>query len=194
MNWGSFDSFFNNGLLRRPRRASLRADSDLHKPTGPTSRPASAIRCSSRPHGTSRGMWDKRVPRVARRRGQRRSRIGMWTDASRIESGASRVGTMRAVRPRRPTVRCRRRPASRFPRPRFVLRVLMIYLVILVPVNWAVFRLWGRVEWAWAAAPLIAHRGRGGRDPTGPTRYRVRAESHGNRRARNARRSPRLRT
>ena len=30
------------------------------------------------------------------------------------------------------------------------------YLVVLVPVNWFLFRLIGRVEWAWVAAPLIA--------------------------------------
>ncbi|MEE9602427.1 MAG: hypothetical protein V3V75_03915 [Thermoguttaceae bacterium] len=38
----------------------------------------------------------------------------------------------------------------------FVVWVVACYLVILVPVNWAVFRMIGRVEWAWAAAPLIA--------------------------------------
>ena len=30
------------------------------------------------------------------------------------------------------------------------------YLFVLVPVNWLVFRLMGRVEWAWIAAPIIA--------------------------------------
>ncbi|MEQ8785458.1 MAG: hypothetical protein RIC55_04135 [Pirellulaceae bacterium] len=42
------------------------------------------------------------------------------------------------------------------PKSGFVLRVLGVYLLILVPVNWALFRLIGRVEWAWIAAPLIA--------------------------------------
>jgi len=37
-----------------------------------------------------------------------------------------------------------------------VLGILAGYLLILVPVNWVVFRLAGRVEWAWAAAPVIA--------------------------------------
>jgi hypothetical protein len=37
-----------------------------------------------------------------------------------------------------------------------VLRILALYLLILAPVNWALFRLIGRVEWAWMAAPLIA--------------------------------------
>jgi hypothetical protein len=38
----------------------------------------------------------------------------------------------------------------------FVLRMLLAYLAILVPINWAIFRSIGRVEWAWIAAPIIA--------------------------------------
>ncbi|MFV1965002.1 MAG: hypothetical protein ACC628_06235 [Pirellulaceae bacterium] len=42
------------------------------------------------------------------------------------------------------------------PKGSFVLRVLAIYLMVLVPLNWGLFRLMGRVEWAWVAVPLIA--------------------------------------
>lgn len=38
----------------------------------------------------------------------------------------------------------------------FVMTAVGIYLFILVPLNWLVFRLLNRVEWAWIAAPLIA--------------------------------------
>jgi len=38
----------------------------------------------------------------------------------------------------------------------FVVQVLGFYLIVLVPVNWGIFRIIGRVEWAWVAAPLIA--------------------------------------
>jgi len=38
----------------------------------------------------------------------------------------------------------------------FVLMVLSVYLVVLVPLNWFIFRSIGRVEWAWFAAPVIA--------------------------------------
>lgn len=41
------------------------------------------------------------------------------------------------------------------PDRRFVFRSLAIYLVVLVPLNYLVFRLLGRLEWAWAAIPLI---------------------------------------
>ena len=42
------------------------------------------------------------------------------------------------------------------PKARFVVWVLVLYLVVLVPVNWGVFATIGRVEWAWIAAPIIA--------------------------------------
>ncbi len=42
------------------------------------------------------------------------------------------------------------------PQASFVLRVLAVYLLALVPANWILFRLIGRVEWAWLAAPVIA--------------------------------------
>ncbi|MCH2181448.1 MAG: hypothetical protein MK108_05530 [Mariniblastus sp.] len=42
------------------------------------------------------------------------------------------------------------------PSSKFVFQMLAIYLLVLVPLNWLVFRLMGRVEWAWVAAPLIA--------------------------------------
>jgi len=42
------------------------------------------------------------------------------------------------------------------PKASFVLRMMAVYLLVLVPVNWGFFRLIRRVEWAWAAAPFIA--------------------------------------
>lgn len=42
------------------------------------------------------------------------------------------------------------------PSSEFVLRMLGLYLLCLVPLNWLFFRLIGKVEWAWFAAPLIA--------------------------------------
>ncbi|MFK7766327.1 MAG: hypothetical protein AB8B55_03720 [Mariniblastus sp.] len=42
------------------------------------------------------------------------------------------------------------------PSSAFVLKMLAAYLFVLVPLNWLLFRLMGRVEYAWVAAPLIA--------------------------------------
>jgi hypothetical protein len=38
----------------------------------------------------------------------------------------------------------------------FIVWVVVGYICVLVPLNWFLFRLIGRVEWAWIAAPLIA--------------------------------------
>jgi hypothetical protein len=42
------------------------------------------------------------------------------------------------------------------PDAKFILKMMAIYLTVLVPVNWLVFRLMGRVEWAWIAVPIFA--------------------------------------
>lgn len=49
----------------------------------------------------------------------------------------------------------------KIPKADFVFRVLIVYLAILVPLNWFVFWMLGRVEWAWIAAPIIAVIGAG---------------------------------
>jgi hypothetical protein len=43
----------------------------------------------------------------------------------------------------------------------FVFRSLAIYLLLLVPANYVVFRLIGRLEWAWIATPFLALLGAG---------------------------------
>ena len=42
------------------------------------------------------------------------------------------------------------------PSSTFVLKMLAAYLIVLVPLNWLLFWMLGRVEYAWIAAPLIA--------------------------------------
>ncbi|MCC7086801.1 MAG: hypothetical protein IT427_17525 [Pirellulales bacterium] len=42
------------------------------------------------------------------------------------------------------------------PKSSFVIWVLVLYLIVLVPLNWLVFWALGRIEWAWIAAPIIA--------------------------------------
>ena len=44
----------------------------------------------------------------------------------------------------------------KIPNATFVVFVLAVYLAVLVPLNWGIFRVVGRIELAWMAAPLIA--------------------------------------
>jgi hypothetical protein len=44
----------------------------------------------------------------------------------------------------------------KIPNATFVVFVLAVYLAVLVPLNWGIFRVVGRIELAWIAAPVIA--------------------------------------
>lgn len=68
--------------------------------------------------------------------------VAAWNDSSEVARDARRT-LANAAR-------------VKVPDRRFVVSVVALYLLVLVPVNWLFFRLLGHVEWAWAAAPLIA--------------------------------------
>lgn len=67
--------------------------------------------------------------------------IGGWRDDSDL--AAVTIGALRAE------------SGVNIPSRDFVIRGLAIYLFVLVPLNFIVFRLLGRVEWAWFAVPVI---------------------------------------
>lgn len=70
------------------------------------------------------------------------SGVGGWNDKSGISAAARE---------------CLREAAGiSIPSGNFVLRVTAGYLLVLVPLNWFIFWMIGRVEWAWIAAPIIA--------------------------------------
>ena len=68
--------------------------------------------------------------------------LGAWNDFSPVAQAAKKALHEAA--------------AISVPDESFIVKVLVGYLCVLVPANWIVFRLLGRVEWAWFAAPLIA--------------------------------------
>ena len=68
--------------------------------------------------------------------------LGAWNDFSPVAQAARKA--------------VRDAAGISVPERRFVVWVVVGYLCVLVPGNWLVFRLLGRVEWAWFAAPLIA--------------------------------------
>ena len=68
--------------------------------------------------------------------------VGGWSDANAIAQSARR-GLKKAA-------------GITPPSADLILKMLGVYLLVLVPLNWLVFRAMGKVEWAWAAVPLIA--------------------------------------
>ena len=70
------------------------------------------------------------------------SGVAGWNDQSGISRGARQI--------------LRDSAGITPPTSKFVRNVLLIYLALLVPINWTLFRLMRRVEWAWIAVPVIA--------------------------------------
>lgn len=68
--------------------------------------------------------------------------VAGWTDASDV-SRAARSALQKSAGISVPSID-------------FIAKVLGVYLLVLVPVNWLLFRMIGRVEWAWAAVPIIS--------------------------------------
>ena len=162
-SWRSFDSFFNGALLRRrPRQYSLNSGGvwqelkfewlDTASPRDPLM--YTGLRFLSRDLGDAQGNdpWreissdEMRVIVDPWRYGgwesQRVAGLGGWNDASGISIAAREtLGEAASIRP---------------PSRNLVLQLLIGYLIILVPVNWALFWALGRVEWAWVVTPLLA--------------------------------------
>lgn len=186
VNWPSFDSFFNAGLLRRPRRM-FSSDSNLtdvrwtdyHRSLVRDARLVTTLRYFSRDIGhftasvrepgyVEPGEEIKEVSDAEREMMlqtgppptqqdldptsndshflgypiRQKSGMAAWNDQSGA-SDASREALKVAA-------------GISIPKGEFVLKVLAVYLIVLAPVNWAFFRMMGRVEWAWVAAPIMA--------------------------------------
>lgn len=50
----------------------------------------------------------------------------------------------------------RKAAGVKIPEAWFVMKVVGLYILVIVPLNWLVFYVIGRLEWAWIAAPILA--------------------------------------
>ncbi len=177
-NWRCFDSFFNSCILRRPRRSfPLHRDGfefvdggnqldpglvtnvrfftrDANDPKEPSKDAkfeaisASVVQAKVRAAAGANQVTlananfdlDRESDEVDAYK--KASGVAAWNDFSWISSSARQ--TLRDA------------AGISVPQREFVVWMLGIYLVVIVPVNWLVFRLLGRVEWAWIAVPIVA--------------------------------------
>jgi len=163
VNWGSFDSFFNACLLRRPARVfrlSPEAEPDAQWAAFPGAGHMRDGRFVSRlryfTHDAAPAVpAEKPAPGVT---APKPTQIAASLPLHAADSGQSQVAAWSDTSPVSEAARQTLREAAgiSIPEAGFVFRVLVVYLLLLVPVNWIVFRLLGRVEWAWLAAPVIA--------------------------------------
>jgi len=154
-----YDSFLNAALLRRPRRTFSEGPSyggarvawadfsdrrlDAHFVTGLRlfSRDARTPANQERVEETTNNFYGA-ADTIAKTKIDRVGGLGAWDDFNPVSTAAREVLADAA--------------AVRVPSAGFVLTCLGLYLMVLVPLNWMVFRSLGRVEWAWIAAPVIA--------------------------------------
>jgi hypothetical protein len=159
VNWRSFDSFFNACILRHPPR-EFDAIRDRFKFLGPHPPGPFAPEMVSNFRMLTR---DARMPgklptleqaliqpdtdggifpgdQLAVLKGE--SGVAGWDDFSWY-SNAARETLQDAA-------------GISVPQRKFVLEMIGLYLVVVVGVNWLLFRLAGRVEWAWLAVPAIS--------------------------------------
>lgn len=158
-SWESYDSFINSAILGRPRREFLRSEDA-------TEIAIIAQRYSDFPAMRSDPAINTKF-RIAARDAILPSKIRGQTSThaspSRLDplssvQGAAGIG---GWNPRSDAVLlCREILSSEsgieIPDVSLVVRSLGYYLLILVPINYLVFRLLGRLEYAWLAVPLIA--------------------------------------
>lgn len=184
-SWTSFASFFHNALMRKPSRVfaktsegevSYRYENDrtnIYDPLAHStvrflsrdiaSSPKAALQAPTAGrrrrvvdfsfqgeeqdpflvfHGKNVGRDREDVFHYGGYQSKEQSGVAGWNDHSGIANAARRT-LKRAARIKPPD-------------SGFVLKMLGCYLLVLVPINWLIFRLMGRVEWAWIAAPLIS--------------------------------------
>ncbi|MEX2357242.1 MAG: hypothetical protein WEE51_02865, partial [Pirellulaceae bacterium] len=182
-NWKNFDSFFNATLLRRPprrfkvdqnenvsfewvdqelgrndprlvsgirflsrdledrlplyQRLDAAARSSLGFPSYPPGYAAQAVE-----QGDELELKSEAYHRFSGFVADPESGVGAWNDYGAVAS-AARQNLQQAA-------------GISIPKSSFILQVTAGYLLVLIPLNWCVFWMIGRVEWAWIAAPIIA--------------------------------------
>ena len=181
VNWPAFDSFFNGCLMRRPpRRFALGPEGFevtkwVDSPLRRDARLTSGLRYFVRDAGSEASLvppsgdpieraiteaeatnvvpmplpnpYSRRQPTSVKPPPQGYvsspiSGIAGWTDFSSVANAARHS--------------LQSSSGINVPDRKFVAQVLGAYLFCLVPLNWLLFRLMGRVEWAWIAAPVVA--------------------------------------
>jgi len=163
VNWPSFDGFFNACLLGRlPRQfeehqprfrfvSASGGEDDLDEYDPELSTGVRILTRDQRDPQTPRfsqmssedpDLWNTYAGVDPIQQLKAESGTAGWNDFSWLSDGA-RTSLQSAA-------------GISVPRREFVLKMVGIYLVVVVLLNWAIFRLMGRLEWAWIAVPLVA--------------------------------------
>ncbi len=172
VNWPGCDAFFNAVLLRRPpRRFHKTLEEKVAVDWLDTAAPSDQFLTTQWVRALQTGQRASRVRYLTREeKGQQPSqseaemnfRIQTQPNVADLENefavGGPNVAGWNDQSDVAKLARESLRAAAgvQMPSRLFVLSMLGGYLLVLVPLNWLVFRALGRVEWAWIAAPIVA--------------------------------------
>ena len=150
--WPSFDGFFHSCLLGLPPRR-LVADREILEFA-----PEEAVRVQVERGSLTAAEINSRLRIMTR--DVDRLQDSEWatatgvSDASLVASGVAGWSSFNGAA-RDARLALREAAGIYIPEASFIAKLLGLYLLVLVPGNWLVFRLLGRVEWCWIAAPII---------------------------------------
>jgi hypothetical protein len=154
LRWPSYSSLIHNAILRKPHRtpslgteaSTLYADSFEGTERNPFH--STRLRLWARDLDASTARTDRETENrrpendFARFPVKKSTSLGAWNPDSNIVEKATEC--------------LRESSGISVPKVATILKLLVGYLIVLVPINWLFFRLLGRVELAWVAAPIIA--------------------------------------
>ena len=154
-NFYGYDNFLNACLLRRPSRYfgntqipayQTQSEAPIQWQIGNSKLNYRDARLNSNLRYFSRDAQE--IPRMKNTGGYAmrgyalESGVAAWSDANLASSNARQALTSSA--------------GITIPKASLIATMLGVYLLVLVPLNWMIFRVFDRVEWAWFAVPLIA--------------------------------------
>lgn len=152
VNWPSYSSLIHNGILRKPKR-DVKLDKDgidltLKYSDAQNEGREVDVRLNTRLRMWARDLESRNAklspdnPPNPTESPKPSSTYGSWNSKSLVTNRAhSYLKNLSGIS---------------VPNLSSILKWLGLYLLVLVPLNWLVFRLIGRLELAWLAAPLIA--------------------------------------
>ncbi|MCA9136730.1 MAG: hypothetical protein KDB00_08225 [Planctomycetales bacterium] len=164
-SWDSYNSFFNSVILNRPPRRYVEPNSmsfgdsetegigfDANELSlffvGTTSRADAAVNTQFRIAARDSLLYGGTTETKANSPFDPYSRIDAITGVASWNDTSDAIALMRET--------LTGEAGIEIPGSSLVIRSLAIYLVVLVPINYIVFRLMNRLEYAWFAVPVIA--------------------------------------
>ena len=146
IRWPSYSSFIHNAILRKPPRDVVFTIEKDAPPAADTIFAGKYNGSELNPiHSTRLRLWARDLDSSmisTSRVDTKKTSLGAWNPQSEILLQARQS--------------LQQSSGITVPKIETIVKLLVGYLIILVPINWLVFRLLGKVELAWVAAPIIA--------------------------------------